>query len=53
MKKFQIYLKQVGSDSVRTAAMAPMMRWVMRLMPVVIFPFIMNFPAVSMFHVFL
>ena len=38
---------QLGVDTVRATNMTHTMKWVMRIMPLVIFPFIINFPAVS------
>ena len=40
-------LFQVGADSVKASNMSHGIKWVMRGMPVLIFPVIMNFPAVS------
>ena len=38
--------KQVGTDSLAASDMEKSMRYVMRAMPILIFPFIAKFPAV-------
>ena len=38
---------QLGVDGIRADSMSHVMRYVMRAMPFVMLPFIMNFPTVS------
>lgn len=38
---------QLGVDGMKAGQMTHTMKWVMRAMPFVIFPFILNFPSVS------
>ena len=42
-----IYHLQFGVDGVKSESMGHNMKWIMRIMPVAMFPFIINFPAVS------
>lgn len=44
---FSVMCVKLGSDSVRTGAMTPVMRIIMRTMPVIVFFFSLNFPSVS------
>ena len=38
---------QLGSDGMKTGTMNPIMKGVLRALPLIMFPVIINFPAVS------